>query len=298
MQTKTSCPDLKIRMISGAATSIDLHRFKDSDNIDFKATVIPDSIALADLSNWIRDRGMGSASGESVAILSESNTGYGTGVQDVIQGANESKAPFAQALSLRFPIYISELEQARQGAAAEASAANASPQTFHNPKLPLAPAASRERRDIVPIYSASEINTIELVLDQLLESIKQQRISCVIIAASNVEDAIFLAGEVRASSPNVMPISLNSSLLFLHSQVNPSTARGLRRKRLSVSQRQPGVDESILGCAEPHPISVRYRPRRLQRHLGAARRRHGNDRLRRAVQGGRAIPSAMDHGDR
>jgi hypothetical protein len=38
---QTSCPDLKIRMISGAATSIDLHRFKDSDNIDFKATVIP-----------------------------------------------------------------------------------------------------------------------------------------------------------------------------------------------------------------------------------------------------------------
>jgi hypothetical protein len=118
MQTKTSCPDLKIRMISGAATSIDLHRFKDSDNIDFKATVIPDSIALADLSNWIRDRGMGSASGESVAILSESNTGYGTGVQDVMQGANERTSgtthwqrwPLLRrpAWPARFPRYVSE----------------------------------------------------------------------------------------------------------------------------------------------------------------------------------------------
>lgn len=219
---QTSCNELKIRMISGAATGIDLRRFQNSDNIDFKATVIPDSVALIELSKWIQARGMGSASGEKVAILSESNTGYGGGVRDVImQNAKQRQGPFKAALSLRFPIHISELENAREGTASQAKIANSLSLTLHNPNLPLAPAASRERRDIVPIYSASEINTIELVLNQLLESIKQQQISCVIIGASNVEDAIFLAGEVRNSNPNVMLISLNSSLLFLHSQVNP-----------------------------------------------------------------------------
>jgi hypothetical protein len=64
------------------------------------------------------------------------------------------------------------------------------------------------------------------VLAQLLDSIKQQRVGCVIIAASDVEDTIFLAREVRASSPNVMLISLNASVLFLHSEVNPQL-RGL-----------------------------------------------------------------------
>ena len=218
---KTSCRDLKIRMISGAATGVDLRRFQGSDNVDFKATVIPDSVALIELSNWIKYSGMGYATGEKVAILSESNTGYGGGIRDVMQNAKQRTAPFAKALSLRFPIHISELEQARQGAAAQTSTANSLSVALKNQNLPLATAASRERRDIVPIYSASEINTIELELDQLLESIQQQRIRCVIIGASNVEDAIFLAREVRASNPNMMLISLNSNLLFLHSQVNP-----------------------------------------------------------------------------
>lgn len=218
---KTSCRDLKIRMISGAATGVDLRRFQNSDNIDFKATVIPDSVALIELSSWIKDSGMEYATGEKVAILSESNTGYGGGIRDVMQNAKQRTAPFAKALSLRFPIHISELEQARQGVAAQTSAANSLSLALKNPNLPLATAAGRERRDIVPIYSASEINTIELELDQLLESIKQQQIRCVIIGASNVEDAIFLAREVRSSNPNMMLISLNSNLLFLHSQVNP-----------------------------------------------------------------------------
>jgi hypothetical protein len=219
---KTSCRDLKIRMISGSATSVDQHRFQNSDNIDFNATVIADSTALMELSRWIKDRGMGSDTGEGIAILSESNTGYGGGVRAALsQTVDQRLGAFSAALSLKFPIHISELQKAREGAATQASAADSLALALWNPNLPLAPAASRERRDIIPIYSQSEVNSIELVLDQLLESIKQQRVGCVIIAASNVEDTIFLASEVRNSSPNVMLISLNASVLFLHSEVNP-----------------------------------------------------------------------------
>lgn len=215
----TNCSAAKIRMISGSATSIDQKGFHDSDNIDFKATIISDKAALSGLSDWIQKRGLGSRSGERVAILAESNTGYGDGVRAFV--LTQRLGSFAAALSLNFPIHISELEKARRGASAHAIAANSLAGVFQNPDLPFASSASRERRDIVPIYSASEINTIELVLDQLLESIKQQRVGCVIIAASNVEDTVFLANEVRNSSPNVMLISLNASVLFLHSQVNP-----------------------------------------------------------------------------
>ncbi len=112
----TNCRDVEDPNDLRRATSIDLHRFQGSDNIDFKATVIPDSVALMELSNWIRDRVMGYGTGEKVAILSESNTGYGGGIRDVMQNAQQRTAPFAKALSLRFPIHISELEQARQGA--------------------------------------------------------------------------------------------------------------------------------------------------------------------------------------
>jgi hypothetical protein len=219
---QTSCRDVKIRMISGSATSIDQSRFQDSDNVDFKATVIPDSTALLELSRWIQARGMGSDTGDGVAILSESNTGYGGGVRAALyQTTTQRLHAFAAALSLKFPIHISELQKAREGAAAPASTADSLALTLRNPNLPLATAAGRERRDVIPIYSASEVNSIELILDQLLDSIKQQRIGCVIIAASNIEDTIFLANEVRASSPNVMLISLNASVLLLHSEVNP-----------------------------------------------------------------------------
>jgi hypothetical protein len=218
----TSCRDVKIRMISGGATSIDQTRFQDSDNIDFKATVIPDSTALLELSQWIQNRGLASDTGEGVAILSESNTGYGGGVRAALsRTASRRLHAFAAALSLKFPIHISELQKAREGAAAAASTADSLSLALKNPNLPLAATAGRERRDIVPIYSASEVNSIELVLDQLLDSIKQQRVGCVIIAASNIDDTIFLAREVRSLSPNVMLISLNASLLFLHSAVNP-----------------------------------------------------------------------------
>jgi hypothetical protein len=215
----TDCRAAKIRMISGSATSIDQSGFHDSDNVDFKATVIPDTAALSGLFDWIRKSGLGSTSGERVAILAESNTGYGDGVRAFV--LPQRFGSLAATLSLNFPIHISELEKARHGATTKAIAANSLAGVFQNPDLPFASSASRERRDIVPIYSASEINTIELVLDQLLESIKQQRVGCVIIAASNVEDTVFLANEVHNSSPNVMLISLNASVLFLHSQVNP-----------------------------------------------------------------------------
>jgi len=218
----SSCRDVKIRIISGSATSIDQSRFQDSDNIDFKATVIPDSTTLLELSEWIKARGMGSDTGEGVAILSESNTGYGGGVRAALsRTATLRLHAFAAALSLKFPIHISELQKARERTSENTSTADSLSLALKNPNVPLASAAGRKRRDVIPIYSESEVNSIELVLDQLLESIKQQRVGCVIIAASNVEDTIFLAREVRNSSPNVMVISLNASVLFLHSQVNP-----------------------------------------------------------------------------
>src|SRR3984957_7939255 len=179
----TSCRDVKIRMISGSATSIDQSRFQESDNIDFKATIIPDSTALLELSQWIKDRGMGSDTGEGVAILSESNTGYGGGVRAALsRTATLRLHAFAAALSLKFPIHISELQKAREGTLGHTSTADSLSLALKNPNVPLAPAAGRERRDVIPIYSASEVNSIELVLDQLLESIKQQRVGCVIIA--------------------------------------------------------------------------------------------------------------------
>ncbi len=218
----TSCRDVMIRMISGSATSVDQSLFEGSDNVDFKATVIPDRITLEKVSQWIQVHGMGSRTGSRVAILSESNTGYGVAFQDLL--LNESKernGPFKSLLLLKFPIHISELQRAIEGGAGHPSASDSLATALGNSNLPLAASSSRERRDIVPIYSTSEINSVELVLDQLLESIKQQQIGCVIIAASNVEDTVFLAEAVHNSSPNAMMISLNANLLFLHSEVNP-----------------------------------------------------------------------------
>jgi hypothetical protein len=119
---ETNCRNAKIRIISGSATSIDQKLFQNSDNIDFAATVIPDGAAVNELSKWIQCHGMGTGNGERVAILSESNTGYGFAVRNAL-----SKTPgdrfgrFKALLSLKFPIHISELQQATQAGAVQSS---------------------------------------------------------------------------------------------------------------------------------------------------------------------------------
>ena len=214
------CSGVKFRIISGSATTIDQSRFQKSDNLDFAATMIPDRLLMRELSGWIQEHGLGTSHGDRVAILSESNTAYGE-LGQLKTNSKARRAPFSNALWLKFPIHIAELEKARQRAGAQASEPLTLSTMLRDQNLPLAVGANRERRDIVPVYSESEANSLELVLGQLLDAIKQQRVECVIIAATDIEDTIMLARQVRQSSPNVTLISLNANVLYLHSDVNP-----------------------------------------------------------------------------
>jgi hypothetical protein len=214
------CSLAKINMISGSATRIDPHKFKPSDRVDFKSTIIPDELALKKLFEWIQRSRLGLDKGDRVAVLSE-NTEYGELTELISRNTYSRPSQFSETLDLNFPIHISELQKAREHASAKVKSPESVSALLHNPNLPLASAASRQRRDLIPIYSESQANSLEIVLAQLLGAIQQQRIRCVIIAATNIEDTIFLARQVREASPTVTLISLNANVLFLHSEVNP-----------------------------------------------------------------------------
>ncbi len=74
----------------------------------------------------------------------------------------------------------------------------------------------KESSDVVPLTSKVEIASRELVLANLLTTIKREGISYVGLAASNVQDRIFLVREIRQHAPNVVIFMLSSDLLHLH----------------------------------------------------------------------------------
>jgi hypothetical protein len=86
--------------------------------------------------------------------------------------------------------------------------------------LPLGSDQAQTRVDVFPLFSNSETNSLELLLDGVLRTITDRRIRYVIIVATDIEDTIFLAQKIRESCPNVTPIVLNGDVLFLQSSVN------------------------------------------------------------------------------
>jgi hypothetical protein len=126
---------------------------------------------------------------------------------------------------LRFPIHIAELENAAAQQQRQVATSGVNIPALGRQDLPLTnPAESR--RDVVPLYSSATTATLELILNQLLVTIREHRIRYVIIAATDEEDTIFLVGQVHAANPNVTVIALNSRLLYVHSEFN-AALRGL-----------------------------------------------------------------------
>lgn len=203
--------DLIIRIVSGTATAIPsgaLSGSGDDDRklptISFKTVQIPDSVLwqqiVPDIINDIADVSKDAAPQPSatetsvpdIAVLEE-NTDYG-------RAATASYEQKGGVLELTFPLHISELRTAYQGSQGRA----VSSPDLERQDLSLPDEASQQRRDVIPPVSPRAIIYDELVLGNLLTTIRRERIRYIGIVATDIEDLVFLVQQIRAYCPDTV----------------------------------------------------------------------------------------------
>ena len=117
-----------------------------------------------------------------------------------------------------FPLHISDLRNAF-GKTQEHASASVTAINRHN--LPLTDDTDEgDERDVVPAFSKRDAMYDALILNSLLTTLHQERVRYVGIVATDVEDLVFLAHEIRTSSPNTVIFTTNADIRYLHSDVN------------------------------------------------------------------------------
>ena len=196
-------------IISGSASAIpDDHDLRKLQGVAVSSMVRPDADVLGRFLDDLARRGVPA---ESIAILTEGNTGYGSAIKSA---AGERKG----LLSVPFPLHIADLRKRREQKVL--STPSTAPGGFFktDPSLPV---QTRDpARETLPTFSDLESASVEPLLESMLTSLARQRIRYVGIAATDVRDTIFLALEVRRHAPNVAVFTLSADNLYLHASVH------------------------------------------------------------------------------
>ena len=155
--------------------------------------------------------------GPHIALLYESNTGYGQIAKDVngkrgkkdknvSDHTNIHRYPFPQNISTIRSLYE------RQGANRGAS-------QFLPPSERLVPGSDHAKfpLDLIAPQTPEFTTPVdELVIDEILLDISRRNIQTVGIAATDVRDLIFLAGKIRQMIPDARIFTTENDLVFTH----------------------------------------------------------------------------------
>jgi hypothetical protein len=227
-------PKWRFEICSGSATSRSALRTLQNDlpeeiqsltgwsvPIKFGATINPDDRLWNFASTYLQT--VLRAPAEEIALLTESNTGYGQEfpTNDRRPRTHETKAPspdsaYNSPMTLAFPLNISQVRQ-RRGTADDSSAGLALVLPHHF--LSLDDRSTYRHTDTIGPHSGLTTNATDLALKNLLHTIATEPIHYVGILASDVLDGIFLAEQVHQEFPQVVIIFLTSNLLYLHEEL-------------------------------------------------------------------------------
>ncbi len=245
----------QFQVITGTAVSIDQQRFRTlaGSHADFHATVHSGAILKKALIDHVLERNW--AEKVRIAWLTETGTGYGSSISldraaqffqgDTIQGdsytrvpdsateepaepapatqsaaavGNEPKPRQAEIIEFRFPVNIAKVrsgytESRRRERAGQTSLG---PQTS---RLPIPFEDINTARDVPPMQTPKvTAPTAELILDQILTTIRNEGIKYVGISSSDPRDPIFLAELIKEQCPDAQIMLVTSDLLHLHSE--------------------------------------------------------------------------------
>ncbi len=241
-------PALSFRMLSGRATNgairDQIQKYDGGGrSVHFQATVIPDEALQTEFFCYLTET-LG-ADEHDVALITESSTGYGQAViaanADQSQGlppsnprvfparpvhkSSHCQRPHRPRLTLPVPLHIArlhntEVKSSSSGARNEASGL---PEFLPSPTTRPLPTILDDspRTDIMPTLSPRTVSAAERSLAHILTTIYAEKIRYVGIIATDVQDKLFLARQIRAYSPDVVLFTFESDILFTHPEARP-----------------------------------------------------------------------------
>jgi len=224
---------LRFQAASGSATSDGLEATFTDMGVDFCRTVVPDGVLHEQALRFLRDE-MGWDL-RQVALLTESDTAYGSSLLETEKRENEEEAekdrknekdgkdsgrPHARLVMVPFPSHISELRNATEAEKSKAEAAQKSGTALPTTRrlLDLDLTDPDRPPDLVPTFNTRTLHGNELMLQNLLETLSREGIRAVGILATDLKDKLFLAEKVRELAPDVTLFTFDNDLLFAHPQ--------------------------------------------------------------------------------
>lgn len=236
-------PSQSFRFLSGRATNGAireqiLRHDGGGRHVQYQATVIPDEALQTEFFCYLTET-MG-ADEHDIALITESSTGYGQAViaanADQSQGLPPQYARVVPArplqksahckrthrprLTLPVPLHISRLHtiEAKTSQTTARSESSALPEILPAPTLRPLPTVLDDspRNDIMPTLSNRTVSSAERSLAHILSTIYAEKIRYVGIIATDVQDKLFLARQIRAYSPDVVLFTFESDILYTH----------------------------------------------------------------------------------
>jgi hypothetical protein len=156
------------------------------------------------------------SSSATIAILREESDFGQQGSLD----SGQSQSGLEPITYLPFPVHISDVRTAMERV--EATQLPRAPDVSHQ-DVPVAEEnPDQEERDVIPSFSKRSAAYDERILYNLLSTIHQEHFTYVGIIATDVEDLIFLAHQVRQTCPDtILFTSPSINVRYLNSDVNP-----------------------------------------------------------------------------
>jgi hypothetical protein len=234
---------IAFNIVTGSATDPDnTARIPASNTMRFRSTTRSDPDELRALSRYFGRVNRDWQCGVHVGLLVEANTAWGQDVAGFPSGSSatakhavlnsrqscqlcrddpdayysvaDHKA-FPCAAVARFPLHISRLRAESQHALAAPGRDLPSRATVSLDLGETEAPTDRVSAETPKITAAAE----ETMLDGMFDVLGDDRISAIGIFATDKRDHIYLAEEVARHRPNVLPFTVESSLLYLHPDV-------------------------------------------------------------------------------
>jgi hypothetical protein len=221
----------RFRVISGSATAFEKQHFEEAffpGTVTFQATVNHErALRMAVLrflcarANHPLDEGR-----VQVAVLGESNTGFGAGVRKQTEErkyqesnancAGEQQIENLTRIYFAFPLHISDIRNAYTKAG-NGKANNIAPLPSFASRLRIPGDEGMTPDDTEPsLIPQMTAATSERLLAQMLTTIARERIKYVFILATELKDKLFLAALIRDYCPDVQLVLTGSDLMLTH----------------------------------------------------------------------------------
>jgi hypothetical protein len=271
-----------VRIVTGSATNPGNRDLLTFGKVKFSATVHTDDDLLAALKKYLGRLNPEWADGNHLALLSESNTVYGStfAQKGAAQksAAEESSTEFRNAFKASFPLHISRL----RGVAGAVSGSSTLPSETSRPGVAIGMQSPGAASDHVPCLAPQLTPAVvELTLANILGTIRRERITAVGIFTTDKRDFVFLAREIVRASPNVLLFTTEGDLLFVHPDFG-SFVRGtivassyplfgatqlMSNRHLAKTMRQQfptmgvqGIYNAVLALLDANPPLIDYWP--------------------------------------